>query len=389
MNTLWQDKPVILSFGLTLIMIMGINSVMPLVPHLADVFGVSPAQASLVITAFTFPGIVFSPLAGLLADRYGRKVVVIPALLLVAVGGVACAFAPSFSLLVLFRFVQGLGAAPLGLLNTTIIADTHTGASLTRMVGYNSTVLSIGTALFPTVGGALAILDWRCTFLLPLLALVVLVLALKTPLAGPSHDNGVGQYLKDSWSVATQPRNLTLFTITFLTFVMLYGPIITCFPLLAHTVFASSPPAIGATMIASSLGAALVASQLERLSRLFSPKKLLIVSQLFYIAALTSLPFMPSHWMMALPVMLFGFGQGLNIPNVSAMLVSETPAPQRAVVMSVNGTLLRLGQTVGPMAFGFLMIWGGLSFAFYAGAALAVLILLVVQRFLLEKAALK
>lgn len=385
MSSLLRDKPVMLSFSLTLVMIMGVNSVMPLVPHLGEVFGVSPAHASLVITAFTFPGIVFSPLAGLLADRYGRKVVVIPSLLLVAAGGVACAFAPNFPLLVLFRFIQGLGAAPLGLLNNTIIADSHKGAALTRMVGYNGTVLSLGTALFPSIGGALAHLEWRYTFMLPLLALGALALALKTPLAGPTKDSGVGQYLKDSWSVTVQPRNLTLFAITFLTFVMLYGPIITCFPLLAHTVFNSSPPAIGATMIASSLGAALIASQLERLSRRFSPKKLLIASQFFYIAALVSLPFMTSHWMIALPIMLFGFGQGLNIPNVSAMLVSEAPAAQRAVIMSLNGTLLRLGQTVGPVLFGFLMLWGGVSFAFYAGAALAVLMLLVVHHYLMER----
>jgi MFS family permease len=349
------------------------------------VFGVSPASASLVITAFTLPGIVFSPLAGLLADRYGRKVVVVPSLLLVAAGGIACAFAPNFTLLVVCRFIQGIGTAPLGLLNSTIIADAHQDSSLTRMMGYNATVLSLGTALFPTLGGALAHLDWRLTFFLPAFALPVLLLALKTPLAGPGRDSGVTQYVRESWAVGTQPRYLVLFGITLLTFTMLYGPIITCFPQLAHASFGASPGTIGLTMVASSFGAGLVASQLERLSRVFSSRKLLIVSQLFYLAALTTLPLMHSHWMTAVSVMLFGFGQGLNVPNVATMLVTETPPSQRAVIMAVNGMLLRLGQTLGPALFSALMVWGGTSVAFYAGSLLSLGMLFMAARLLQER----
>src|SRR3712207_7363843 len=68
-----------------------------------------------------------TPLLGVLSDRYGRKKILVPALILFGLAGGACAFARSFELLLALRFFQGMGAAALGTLNVTVIGDIYEG----------------------------------------------------------------------------------------------------------------------------------------------------------------------------------------------------------------------------------------------------------------------
>lgn len=370
-----RNPHALLAFGMTTCMIMGNNSIVPIVPLMRDIFGISPATASLAITAFTLPGIVFSPLSGLLADRYGRKPVALASLALFCLGGVLCSLAPTFPLLLACRFLQGVGGAALGVLNAMIIADAFPRSQLSRMMGYNGTVLSLSTALYPLVGGVLALVGWRATFALPLIALPVFFLALRTPLQGPGSSTGLGEYMRESWRISRSSRNVLLFALTFLTFTMLYGPMVTSLPMMGKDVFSLNPASIGSVTIASSLGAAVMASQLGRLSRRYSSIHLMTAAQFFYIAALLIFPFMPSAWALALPALLFGCGQGLNISSIQALLMAEAPVGQRGAIMAINGMLLRLGQTTGPILFGAIIAAFGLGISFHAGAILACIML--------------
>lgn len=85
--------------------------------------GVNQEDAAWLISAFTIPGLLFTPLVGLLSDRYGRRRVLIPCLFLFGAAGGACFFASGFGALVTLRFLQGIGSAPLNVLNAALIGD--------------------------------------------------------------------------------------------------------------------------------------------------------------------------------------------------------------------------------------------------------------------------
>ena len=99
-----------------LIGVMGVSITLPILPKLAGVFRLDASGVALLITCFTLPSAFMTPIAGVLADRFGRKAVLLPGLLLFACGGVGCALSKSFGMLLACRAVQGLGAAPLGIL---------------------------------------------------------------------------------------------------------------------------------------------------------------------------------------------------------------------------------------------------------------------------------
>ena len=93
---------------------------------------------------------------GIIADLFGRKKVLVPALILFAVAGGLCLLARDFKTLLVLRFFQGIGVAPLSSLNVTVIGDLYTGKKRTAAMGYNQSVFSVGAASLSTVGGALS-----------------------------------------------------------------------------------------------------------------------------------------------------------------------------------------------------------------------------------------
>jgi MFS family permease len=68
---------------------------------------------------------------------------------------------------------------------------------------------------------------------------------------------------------------------------------------------------------------------------------------------------------------MFGAAMGLNIPSLQTLLAGLAPAERRAAFMSINGMVLRLGQTLGPVVMGVMYASGGLRAPFFGGAVLA------------------
>ena len=82
--------------------------------------------------------------------------------------------------------------------------------------------------------------------------------------------------------------------------------------------------------------------------------------------------------MMVLPAAFFGMAMGMNIPTLQTLLVGCAPTEYRAAFMSVNGMVLRLGQTLGPLIIGMAFTFRGINGAFMAGVLVALLMGIVV-----------
>ena len=81
---------------------------------------------------------------------------------------------------------------------------------------------------------------------------------------------------------------------------------------------------------------------------------------------------------MLVPAVLFGIGQGINIPALLSMLTENSPEKDRAMFLSINSMSLRLGQTVGPIMFGMIFSGFGIRAVFFTGAAMAMVMAVVV-----------
>lgn len=365
-------------FCITLLAVMGVASLTPVFPKIINEFGISTQQVGLLITVFTLPGVILTPVLGILADRYGRRNILLPAIFLFAITGGACSLTRSYEILLVFRFFQGIGATSLGSLNVTLIGDIFSGKDRISAMGYNSSVLSLGTAAYPAIGGALAMLGWNYPFLLPILGLplgIWVIFSLKNP--EPKNDQSLRRYLKNTLKSLYKVKVFGLLLINLLVFIILYGTILTYFPILLGGELHAPPYLIGLIMSTASLSAAAISTQLGKITGLFTRKKMLIAAISLFGIALAIIPWMPSLWMMLLPSVCWGIAQGINTPTLQTMLVGLAPIEYRAAFMSVNGMILRFGQTLGPLLMGALYMLWGFKGAFLGGAGVVVVMLLI------------
>jgi MFS family permease len=353
--------------------VIGVALIAPVFPKMAEVFDVSKARIGLLITAFTLPGVFLAPIVGVLSDHYGRKKVLVPSLILFGLAGGAIALTRDFNQILILRVIQGIGASGLGSLATTLIGDLYTGPEMAEVMGYNASVLSVGTTSYPLIGGALASLAWYYPFYIFFAAIpigLIVLLYLENP--EPTIRPEMRGYLKNALNSVMNLKAAGVFGAGVLTFILLYGAYLTYFPFLVDESFTKDPKIIGALIAVMSVTTAVVSSQAGRISQRLQQATAVKMAFLLYGAALIMIPLVNNIWLFLLPALFFGAGQGLNIPAIMTIVAELAPLEQRGAVMSINATMLRIGQTVGPAVAGLVFLYAGISWVFYSLGILAI-----------------
>ncbi|PZQ99815.1 MAG: Bcr/CflA family drug resistance efflux transporter [Cereibacter sphaeroides] len=142
-----------------------IDMYLPAMPEIATDLGASVQAMQGTITsyfiAFGLAQLVYGPWA----DEAGRKKPIYYGVGIFLIGTLICALSRSVEMLMVGRFVQGLGGAAVMVIPRAIIRDMHTGNAATRMMAAIMLVISISPMLAPLAGsGVIAISDWRWIF---------------------------------------------------------------------------------------------------------------------------------------------------------------------------------------------------------------------------------
>ncbi|OJX75503.1 MFS transporter [Leifsonia sp. 71-9] len=152
----------------------------PALPVLAAAFGLDAAGSGWVLTSYLLSGAVAAPVIGSLGDRFGHRRLLLISLGVFAVGGAVCAFAPTFTVLVVGRVLQGASTAsfPLAL---AIVRRHLPGTAQRAAVGWLSGTLGLGAGVALVIGGLIAqYLSWPWLFIagtaVGLVALLLVVL---------------------------------------------------------------------------------------------------------------------------------------------------------------------------------------------------------------------
>jgi DHA1 family bicyclomycin/chloramphenicol resistance-like MFS transporter len=135
------------------------------IPAMAPALGTSISSAQQIIGVFIL-GIGLGQIpAGLMADRVGRIPVIVVGATIFTIAAALTAIAPSIELMLLARFVQGLGAAVGIVLSRAIVRDIATGREAARMLSLMVMIFTIAPMLAPIVGGWLVVeIGWRAPF---------------------------------------------------------------------------------------------------------------------------------------------------------------------------------------------------------------------------------
>lgn len=146
---------------------ISIDLILPAFGRIRSDLGLAPGSAATagLVTAF-FLGMAFGPIPfGLLADRFGRRIVLLATCALFVGGALAAATVPTLHWMLWARFAWGLGAAGLRVIAVATIRDRFVGADMAREMAFAMTVFILVPVVAPTVGaGLIKVIPWRATF---------------------------------------------------------------------------------------------------------------------------------------------------------------------------------------------------------------------------------
>lgn len=348
----WRSAKLQIVLASSLIGVMGVSLISPVLPELRGVFGVSDSQVGLVITMYTLPGIVITPFVGLVADRLGRRRVVVPLLLIFGVAGAGIVFAESFLQVLVLRLAQGVGASALVTLSVTLIGDYYEGTQRDATIGINGSVISVGAAVYPLIGGALAVVRWSAPFGffgVAVLVGIAAVFVLEEPAA--QREISVSAYLAKMKKAVMLPEAIGIYIAVFFAFFLFYGAVLTALPLVLSDAYGLPASRIGVLLSMVSVASASVSSQYGRMSQWLPATQLIALGFVSYGLGLVGVWLAPSPVAIGGALLVFGIGFGLVMPSLDTTLVGLVSGQLRAGMMGVRTSMLRLGQTLGPIAF--------------------------------------
>lgn len=374
------DRSVLAMACVPFAMVLGNSIIIPVLPAIKSALGLTEVASGLIITAFSIPAGVLIPFAGFLADRYGRKAVMVPSLVVYGIGGLVAAAAGiflgsgAFGLLMVGRVIQGLGAAGTANIGLALAGDLYSGAARGQAMGVLEASNGFGKVASPILGAALGLLAWFAPFLFfaSLTIPVALAVALWVKEAKPPKARPARQYFGSVLRVFSR-KGLALgaaFASAMVALFLLFGVLFYLSTTLEKA-FGLEGVAKGLVLALPVLASAAASYVTGAVLQERVDRRHLVSGGLALIAlALGSLAVIRSPHYLYAAIFLIGAGSGAALAALNTLVTSSVPRSERGMITSDYGAVRFFGVALGPPLFGLVMGRGEVPL-FLGAAALA------------------
>jgi predicted MFS family arabinose efflux permease len=351
-------------YAASMALMMGVNFIQPALPALTGPFAISDSALSLLMTVFTAPAIVLSPVFGVIADLYGRRLLLAGGLIIFGLFGTAMAFAPSFSWLLIFRALQGVGYSAVIPLTSVLIGDLLEGDNEIGGQGLKVFLDRIGYMIFPPLGGLLATIAWFWPFTFYILTIPVGCAAfIWMPETKAKSEEKTLVYLGDMLRLTRHPRLVIAFSAGFLRFFLDYG-FLTYFPLFLVRSHGISTATAGLLYVFFSIGAMITSSQAGRIAAGRDKAHILFMAFIISGAAVVVVPFV-GLWLVGCALFFYGMANGVISPMQKSLLTQNAPTELRGGIVSFDRLIQQVSKTTSTSIVGLLLVSANLSTLFW------------------------
>lgn len=346
------------------ILVTGSMLLSPLIADLAVVFAVSEARAGWLIVAFTLGAALSLPFAGLVADRVGRRLLIVSGLLVFGLAGGAISVVSWFELALILRVCQGIGYAAVSPIILTIFGDLYRDSQETTVQGMRVTANSVVNAFIPLLAGVLIAYSWRYPFVIYLAAVPLAGwIWIALPRIEPAANESVVRYLENVVSFIGELTISMLMISFFFRFVVFYG-MITYISVLALREAGLAAVAVGALLSVRSAVKMFASTQAGRLALSYRPAYLSVIGFAGISLATVLMGLLPTSAYLLFGMVAFGVGDGILSPCQKSLVNRLASAEFRGGAMSIAITLQNAGKVIGPAALALTLVYVGPAPAF-------------------------
>jgi MFS transporter, ACDE family, multidrug resistance protein len=349
-----------------LVLVLGNSMLIPILPQMVTELHISKSQSSFVITLFSLTAAIVIPIAGYLSDRFTRKSVIIPSLIIYGAAGILAGLGAvwgSYTIIIISRAIQGIGAAGTAPIAMALVGDMYKGATESKALGLTEASNGAGKVVSPIIGSLLALITWYAAFfafpIFCLISIIAVVWLIKEPSKNKEpkklkeYISAIGTILKNKgrWLItAFFAGSLALFilfgVLFYLSNILEDAPhningvkkgLVLAIPLLGMVVTSYTTGSLikknGILMrVLMNIGLALMTLSLALTIFLF--KNLYVFIGLLTISSI---------------------GTGLLLPCLNTMITGSVEKTERGMITSLYSSLRFFGVAIGPPLFGWLM----------------------------------
>lgn len=349
-----------------LVLVLGNSMLVPILPDLEREMGITHFQSSLVITLFSLAAAIVIPLAGYLSDRFSRKAVIIPALILYGSAGVLAGLGAvwdSYAILIASRAAQGIGAAGTAPIAMALVGDMYKDQTESQALGLIEASNGTGKVASPILGSLLALLAWFAPFFafpaFCLLSLLAMLFLIKEP-KRKSDPKPVREYVQSVRKVFREHGKwmVSSFFSGSLALFILFGVLFFLSDILEAPPYSIDGVWKGFVLAIPLLG--MVATSL--ITGWVIRKNGVLIRRLTNIGlALMTVSLALAIWLHHNLYALIGFltvssiGTGMLLPCLNTMITGAVEKSERGMITSLYSSLRFFGVAAGPPFFGWLM----------------------------------
>jgi len=355
--------------SIPLVLVLGNSMLVPILPDLQERMGISRFQSSLVITLFSITAGLIIPVSGYLSDRFTRKGVIIPSLIVYGAAGVLAGFGAvwkSYTVLIIARAIQGLGAAGTASIAMALVGDLYKGGTQSKALGLIEASNGAGKVLSPIIGSLLALLVWFAPFfafpIFCLLSLLAVIFIIKEPKKSQQDKkaNKLGPYIKQIGTILKEKGRwlITSFLAGSLALFILFGVLFYLSNILEEDPYKIDGVKKGLVLAIPLLGLVITSYTTGALIKKNGTvmRWLINIGLVIMTVTLALTIFLNTNMYLLIGLLtLSAIGTGLLLPCLNSMITGAVKQEQRGMITSIYNSLRFIGVAFGPPIFEWLM----------------------------------
>lgn len=381
--------------SIPLIMTLGNSMLIPVLPLLEKELGISSFQSSMIITSYSVSSIFLIPIAGYLSDRFGRKMIILPSLILALIGGLISGFASwkiddPFSWIIIGRIIQGVGAAGATPIILPLVGDLYQNddEKTSSCLGIIETSNTFGKVLSPILGSLLAAFLWYLPFFsisfFSLISILLVLVFIKVP-KKKDKPLALSIFIQNTRKIFKKEGKwiYTTFVIGIYAMLILFGLLFYLSDILEKThdlhgvkkgLYLAVP--LFTLCVSSFITGKVIKGDIELMRKILMVSLGVIALTIVFVAYLNDTIFL------LLTVSSFiGISIGAMLPTLDALITENVEKEEKGTISSFYSSSRFIGVAAGPPIMSVVMK-NNLLLSLYISGALAIVIAVLVFFFI-------
>lgn len=348
-----------------IVLVFGNSMLVPVLPVMQRELGISKFQSSLIISIFSLAAGIFIPVIGYLSDRFGRKIIIVPALIIYGGAGILAGFGAiwdSYAVIIAARAIQGIAAAGSAPIAMALVGDLYDGGTESKALGLIEASNGTGKVLSPIIGSLLVLIVWYASFFAFPVFCALSLLAVIFLIKEPKHNeqNELSKYIKKIGQIFKEKGKwlITAFFAGSLGLFILFGVLFYLSNILEDEPYNIDGVMKGLVLAIPLLG--MVITSYTTGSLIKKNGKLMrwlmnigLVAMTLSLAA--TLFFLKNIYVFIGLLTVSSIGTGLLLPCLNTMITGAIQKSERGMITSLYNSLRFLGVAAGPPLFGWMM----------------------------------